>query len=340
MTEEDLARLASVPVGGRGGDAAVLHVLPLEFTWTGPAAGTARARRPAARRPGAHRIAADAIVAVHPTASSAATSRGARRGGRRAMRGAGLSRRRGDGARRLVSTWAAEPRPVPLFAAGRLALVEQVQYGGEHVTGDLAWGLSTSRSHAERIKNLYGGVQWRSCDEQSAGPGTADRRPPGDTERRGARTRMTQIIRAAKSRRSSASCKIRWREERVLTAIRPAAIVLTGGGQRDRGCDELAQEMFGLPVRLRAAGPGRPGRGPEKGPLRCGPGRWHLASGEDRGLAWGAARGPRGWSRWSASVAGWESFWWFAGAAALARGRQTGTEPGESGASRQEKGKK
>ena len=43
------------------------------------------------------------------------------------------------------------------FVAGRLALVEQVPYGGDHVTGDLAYGLSTSRQHAERIKNLYGG---------------------------------------------------------------------------------------------------------------------------------------------------------------------------------------
>ena len=51
------------------------------------------------------------------------------------------------------------------FAGGRLTLVDQVPYGGDHVTGDLAYGLSTSRQHAERIKNLFGGTQFRSCDE-------------------------------------------------------------------------------------------------------------------------------------------------------------------------------
>ncbi|MFO1047824.1 MAG: cell division FtsA domain-containing protein [Geminicoccaceae bacterium] len=51
------------------------------------------------------------------------------------------------------------------FAGGRLNLVGQVGYGGDHITGDLAYGLSTSRQHAERIKNLYGSTQFRSCDE-------------------------------------------------------------------------------------------------------------------------------------------------------------------------------
>ena len=51
------------------------------------------------------------------------------------------------------------------FAGGRLSLVGQVPYGGDHITGDLAYGLSTSRQHAERIKNLFGGTQFRSCDE-------------------------------------------------------------------------------------------------------------------------------------------------------------------------------
>ena len=48
------------------------------------------------------------------------------------------------------------------FADGRLALVEQVPYGGDHVTGDLAYGLSTSRAargaDKEPVSAAYSGA--------------------------------------------------------------------------------------------------------------------------------------------------------------------------------------
>ncbi|HEX6014639.1 MAG TPA: cell division protein FtsA, partial [Geminicoccaceae bacterium] len=82
------------------------------------------------------------------------------------------------------------------FAGGRLTLVDQVPYGGDHVTGDLAYGLSTSRQHAERVKNLFGGTQFRSCDDSTRIelPLLGDHvdLPTGEVPR----TRVTEIVRA------------------------------------------------------------------------------------------------------------------------------------------------
>jgi cell division protein FtsA len=52
-----------------------------------------------------------------------------------------------------------------LFSGGALCHLAQVPYGGEHLTRDLAYCLSTSRTFAERLKNLYGGVLCRACDD-------------------------------------------------------------------------------------------------------------------------------------------------------------------------------
>lgn len=135
------------------------------------------------------------------------------------------------------------------FAGGRLALVEQVPYGGEHVTRDLAWGLSTGRQHAERIKNLFGGVQWRSCDDNTRIEvplfGDHPELPTGEVPR----TRITQIIRARiEEIFLLAQDKLREHVD-FLERQPPRSIVLTGGASQLEGIDELAQEMFGLPTR-------------------------------------------------------------------------------------------
>ena len=177
--------------------------------------------------------------------------------------------------------------------AGRLALLEQVQYGGDHVTRDLAWGLSTSRQHAERIKNLYGGVQWRSCDEHATVEvpliGDHPELPTGEV----ARTRITQIIRA-RIEEIFLLAQDRLREHlEFLQRHPPRSVVLTGGASQLEGIDELAHEMFGLPVRR-----GRPGlvvgaHGPESEPCcATATGAVTLALGQDPRLVWSRASEP------------------------------------------------
>jgi cell division protein FtsA len=180
------------------------------------------------------------------------------------------------------------------FAGGRLALVEQVPYGGEHVTRDLAWGLSTGRQHAERIKNLFGGVQWRSCDDNTRIEvplfGDHPELPTGEVPR----TRITQIIRARiEEIFLLAQDKLREHVD-FLERQPPRSMVLTGGASQLEGIDELAQEMFGIPVRR-----GRPelvegANGFESEPCcatASGAAALSLGEGGGDGIGWGEAGG-------------------------------------------------
>src|SRR5690625_6645228 len=53
-----------------------------------------------------------------------------------------------------------------VFLRDRLICVEQIRFGGHHVTGDIAAGLLMSQATAERIKTFHGGV---------VAPGAGDR---------------------------------------------------------------------------------------------------------------------------------------------------------------------
>lgn len=171
-----------------------------------------------------------------------------------------------------------------LFAGGRLSLAAQVPYGGEHVTADLAYGLSTSRQHAERIKNLYGGTQFRSCDEGTRieHPLLGDHAelPTGEVPR----TRITEIVRA-RCEEILTLARRRLDEHRELVAVRPPrSIVITGGGGQLEGLDELVQEVFRLPTRFARPVPW-PGR--EDDPCcATAAGALALVLGDDGGLGW------------------------------------------------------
>jgi cell division protein FtsA len=174
------------------------------------------------------------------------------------------------------------------FAGGRLTLVEQVPYGGDHVTGDLAYGLSTSRQHAERVKNLYGSVQFRACDDNTRieVPLLGDHAdlPTGEVPR----TRVTEIVRARVEETLHLAQKRLQEHDELLAARPPRSIVLTGGGSQLEGIEELVQEMFRLPARC-----GRPGAlqmpdgGMEDAPCcATAAGAVGLTLGDDGGLGW------------------------------------------------------
>ncbi|MEZ5826041.1 MAG: cell division protein FtsA [Geminicoccaceae bacterium] len=136
------------------------------------------------------------------------------------------------------------------FHGGRLVYLDQVAYGGDHVSRDIAYGLNTSSSYAERLKNLYGSVQWRSCDDNMRIEvpliGDHVEAPTGEIPR----TRLTMIVRARVEEifgLVQGGLRQAWGlfEERP-----PRSIVLTGGGAQIEGMVELAEEMFGLPSRI------------------------------------------------------------------------------------------
>ena len=173
------------------------------------------------------------------------------------------------------------------YASGRLVLVDQVPYGGDHITGDLAFGLSTSRYHAERIKNLYGGTQFRSCDDGTRIelPILGDHAdvPTGEVPR----TRVTEIVRA-RAEEILVLAKRRLDEHRELLHARPPrSIVLTGGGSQLEGIEELVQEIFALPTRRGRPGALQTARGLEDQPCcATAAGAVGLVLGDDGGLGW------------------------------------------------------
>ena len=174
-----------------------------------------------------------------------------------------------------------------LFQGGALCHLGQVPYGGEHVTRDLAYGLKTSRVFAERLKNLYGGVQWRACDDNVRIEvpliGDHHEQPTGEVPR----TRLTQIIRA-RVEETLGLVQERLKDDWELVQSRPPrSMVLTGGAAQMEGIVELAEELFGLPARI-----GRPGavRGPsgveEQPCCSAAAGGLVLVTGRDGGLGW------------------------------------------------------
>lgn len=173
------------------------------------------------------------------------------------------------------------------FAGGRLTLLDQVPYGGDHVTGDLAYGLSTSRAQAERIKNLYGSVQFRACDDSTRIelPLLGDHAdlPTGEVPR----TRITEIVRARVEEILQLAATRLDEQRELLGARPPRSIVLTGGGSQLEGIEELVQELFGLPTRS-----GRPVAfsslaGRDEGPCcATAAGSIGLTLGDDGGLGW------------------------------------------------------
>ena len=137
---------------------------------------------------------------------------------------------------------------VAVFAEGDVVHTDVVPVGGNHVTNDIARGLSTPLDHAERMKVLYGNAVPSPDDERE----TIDVRLIGEGDDVGAnpvpRSQLNRIIRP------------RIEEIFELVRARVAAsgvagaagrrMVITGGASQLHGLRELAAQVFGSSVRL------------------------------------------------------------------------------------------
>jgi cell division protein FtsA len=136
---------------------------------------------------------------------------------------------------------------VARFADGRLQELATLPLGAHHVTQDLAFGLSTGRAQAERLKTLYGSVLVRAGDSRQhlEVPGIGDpAQPPVQIV---ARARLTEIIRP---RAEEIFQLARARIDLDRLPITGRRLVLTGGGSQLEGIVELAEETFGMPARM------------------------------------------------------------------------------------------
>jgi cell division protein FtsA len=135
-----------------------------------------------------------------------------------------------------------------VFSGGRFVHAAGFALGGNHVTMDLARGLSATLYDAERIKTLYGSVLGGGLDERdmiTVPPlGADDREPPQFVSR-------ATLVRIIKPRVEEILEMVRDRLAASPFAAEPRArVVLTGGASQLAGLAELAVRILGRPVRI------------------------------------------------------------------------------------------
>ena len=135
-----------------------------------------------------------------------------------------------------------------VFSGGRFVHADGFALGGHHVTMDLARGLNTRISDAERIKAIYGSVLTGGSDERdmiTVPPvGDDEREPPQFVSRAG-------LVRIVKPRVEEILEMVRDRLAASPFAAEPRGrVVLTGGGSQLSGIADLAARILRRPVRI------------------------------------------------------------------------------------------
>ena len=135
-----------------------------------------------------------------------------------------------------------------VFIDDDIVHADVVPVGGNHITNDIARGLSTPIGYAERMKALYGGVLAGADDDRE----TIDVRLIGEGEDAGANpVPRSQLIRIIRPRVEEIFEMARARLEASGFADKAGRrMVLTGGASQLQGISGLAMQMFGKTVRL------------------------------------------------------------------------------------------
>ncbi len=137
---------------------------------------------------------------------------------------------------------------ISIFAEGKFVYADVLPIGGNHVTMDLARGLSTRRDHAERLKVMQGSALPMSDDDRDMVTLQPMGGDDGDMPLQAPRAVMNKIIRA--------------RVEETLELVRDRLhksgfggvvgkrVVLTGGASQLAGLPEAARRILARNVRL------------------------------------------------------------------------------------------
>jgi cell division protein FtsA len=134
-----------------------------------------------------------------------------------------------------------------VFRDGRLVHGDAIAVGGKHITTDIARGLNTRLSDAERLKTLYGSAISSPSDDretlavlQVGEEGESPLHIPKSQLSRIIRPRVEEILELARDRLKAAG----------FPATSGGRIVLTGGGSQLTGLPEAARRILGGQIRV------------------------------------------------------------------------------------------
>ena len=136
---------------------------------------------------------------------------------------------------------------IAVFAGGRFVHVDGFALGGHNVTMDIARGLTTTISDAERLKTLFGAALSGPSDDRDmlelasidAGPHDAPRMVPRAHLVHIIRPRVEEILEMVRDRLSQSP----------FAADPRGRVILTGGASQLTGLSDLAAQMLGRQVR-------------------------------------------------------------------------------------------
>ncbi|MDQ2679705.1 MAG: cell division protein FtsA [Candidatus Eremiobacteraeota bacterium] len=133
---------------------------------------------------------------------------------------------------------------IAVFSGGGAIYTATIPVGGNILTNDISLGLKTTSAEAEQIKRAYGSGSRDGEDERSFPVKTLD----GRSTKEASTVQLRQIVlpRVMETFRMTKAKII----ENVPRDLILGELVLTGGGSQLEGIEALAEEVFGLPVRI------------------------------------------------------------------------------------------
>jgi cell division protein FtsA len=135
-----------------------------------------------------------------------------------------------------------------IFFEGAMVYCDSVPIGGNHITNDIARGLSTPLAHAERMKTLYGSALASPSDEREMIDVPQVGESDADSANHIPRSMLTGII---QPRLEETFELVRDRMEASgYGRLAGRRVVLTGGAAQLNGARELASRMLDKQVRV------------------------------------------------------------------------------------------
>ncbi len=143
---------------------------------------------------------------------------------------------------------------VAIFSGGNLIHAESIALGGSHITKDLARGLSTGISYAERIKTLYGSATPERGDREEIidVPQASEfgENPEAENQEMSHISKAEVISIISPRVEEIIEMTKKSLEEKGLEKMLGGRIVLTGGTSQLAGIKDQAAKVFGRHVRL------------------------------------------------------------------------------------------